>query len=399
MNIYLLGAGASKSYEISGTNQKMPLANDFFRTFNNLSISESGWVLVGDIINYLIKKKYINSPADFSVFNYDIEIIHSEIQKHYLDAINREDFTDITVYRKAFNQLVFLFSSVINEIQNGAESEFHKNLVQQMGSEDSFITFNWDTLVDKSLMLNKDWSLKNGYHVKPKMIYNNEWEQGEEGSSKNLLLKLHGSTNWLSSYIFYNYQTKKIEFMHKGQPDTLYAYQGAESEYPCYDGRFMDGYDDFSMGYYPPNLPIHEEGRDIPEGYLGIRTIQRNGINPKGTSSNKGISSMPIIIPPVQNKSYEFYGSLFDNIWSKAEELLSKANVIYVIGYSFPPTDIPSNNLFKSAFSKRSTVPEVVIVNPFPDELEYKFKYEFGIPTNKLKVIPDYITKDYVLSC
>jgi hypothetical protein len=52
MNVYLLGAGASKSYEESKTGAKLPLANDFFETFNNLDISSNGWVLVGDIINY-----------------------------------------------------------------------------------------------------------------------------------------------------------------------------------------------------------------------------------------------------------------------------------------------------------------------------------------------------------
>lgn len=399
MNIYLLGAGASKSYEISGTNQKMPLANDFFRTYNDLSISESGWVLVGGLINFLEGKGYIKSPEDFSTFNYDIEIIHSEIQRHYLHAIEKDDFEGINFYGGAFNQLVYLFSSVINEIQNGKESEFHKNLVLRMESEDSFITFNWDTLIDRSLVLNTDWSLKNGYYTKPKMIYNDGWEEGTEGKSKNYLLKLHGSTNWISSYISYNHQTKKINFMHKGQPDALYAYQGTKSEYLCYDGRFMDGYEDFSMGYYPPNLPKIVEGHDIPDGYVGVRFTQRNSINPKGTSRDKGVISMPIIIPPVQNKSYEFYGNLFPDIWNKAEELLAKAEVIYVLGYSFPPTDIPSNKLFKRAFSKRKTVPEVVIVNPFPDEVEHKFKFEFGIPTSKLKVFPDYITKDYILSC
>ena len=155
MNVYLLGAGASKSYEESKTGEKLPLANDFFKTFNNLEISTNGWVLIGDIINYVKENRGV-SVIDFSSYNEDIEALHSEIQNRYLDAIDKDDFVNIVHYGKAFNQLVFLFSSVINEVQNGIESEFHKNLVLNLKSNDSIITFNWDTLIDKSLHNNTD---------------------------------------------------------------------------------------------------------------------------------------------------------------------------------------------------------------------------------------------------
>ena len=69
MNAYLLGAGASKSYEASKTNERLPLANDFFNTFNKLDISSNGWVLVGDIINYVKTNRNI-TVLEFSSFNW-----------------------------------------------------------------------------------------------------------------------------------------------------------------------------------------------------------------------------------------------------------------------------------------------------------------------------------------
>ena len=282
-------------------------------------------------------------------------------------------------------------------MQNGAESKFHKNLVLNLEDEDSIITFNWDTLIDKSLRYNTSWSLKNGYYITPKLIHTGGWIEGENGNSKNLLLKLHGSSNWISSYIHYNIQTKAIEFRHAGAKNIFYAYESTEKPYSCYDGRYMEGYEDFSMGYYPPNIPSKKYKHEIPEGHVGIRMFQRNGINPKGKSSSDGIESMPVIIPPVKNKSYDFYGDLFPSLWKKAEDVLSKAETIYVLGYSFPVTDIPSSDLFKSAFSRRKNIPNVVIVNPNPREIVHKFKLEFGIPEEKLLVHSEYITSDYMV--
>ncbi len=396
MNVYLLGAGASKAYDISKSNIRLPLANDFFKTFNKLDISSKGWVLIGELLNYV--KENRNIPVvEFSTYNEDIEQLHTEIQEHYLNAIKNDNFEEITKYGKAFSQLVFLFCSVINEIQNGNESKFHKNLVLSLNDNDSIITFNWDTLIDKSLRYNTAWSPKDGYFLTPQMIYRDGWIKGKNGKTNNLLLKLHGSTNWISSYVYYNFQTKKIEFMHAGSKNTFYVYESTKEPYSCYDGRYMRGYEDFSMGYYPPNIPSKNYKMKIPKGHLGGRFILRNGINPKGDSASDGIISMPIIIPPVKNKSYDFYGNLFPTLWSKAESTLRKADKIFILGYSFPVTDRPTTDLFKNAFSKRDSTPDIIIVNPNPKEIQQKFIFEFGIPEKKIKVYPDYITSDYTI--
>ena len=75
MNVLMLGAGASKAYTQSKTKIKMPIAKDFFQTYNRLDISEKPDVLVGDIINYL-KKYHKMTALDFIDYSEDIENIH-----------------------------------------------------------------------------------------------------------------------------------------------------------------------------------------------------------------------------------------------------------------------------------------------------------------------------------
>jgi len=370
---------------------------EFFETYNKLDISSDGWVIVGDLINYVRDYKSI-APINFRHLRENIEVLHSEIQIKYLDAIKNQNMEKIILFGKAFTQLVFLFCSVINEIQNGPESIFHKRFVEKLKDDDTIITFNWDTLLDRSLKKNKNWSTQNGYFIKPKLIFSDEWKAGTDGKSNILLLKLHGSTNWLSSYINYDFQVKQISFLHDGPKNILYVYEDSNKPYPCYDGRYVDGYDEFSMGYYPPNLPLIEKEKKIRDGKVLISAKVRTGLNPKGSSTSEGVISMPIIIPPIKNKSYEFYGDLFVKLWAKAEEQIIKANKIYILGYSFPTTDTLSSNLFKNAFLKRKTIPEIIIINPSPDEISSKFKYEFGIPGNRMKVINEYITSDYEIS-
>ena len=127
----------------------MPIAKDFFETFRKLKISENPWVLIGHIITYIAERNNAD-VLDFLNFSEDIEILHSEIQEKLYVALKRGDFFsneyDVRLL-KAFNELIFLFVNVINEIQNGPISKAHINLAKQLSFQDSIITFNWDTLM------------------------------------------------------------------------------------------------------------------------------------------------------------------------------------------------------------------------------------------------------------
>ena len=398
MNVFVLGAGASRGYQGSKTNQKMPLANDFFRTYNSLKISESEYVLVGDIINYLIENKKMKLE-EFADYNANIEDIHSEINEKLIESLQKSPkhgLTDIQLW-KANAQLVFLFNSVINEVQNGETSKIHSNFIKSINNEDSIITFNWDTLLDRALKEEyTDWTTDGGYFVRPKAVYRDQWVFSENKiiTTKKcpLLLKLHGSTNWLTSHI--TQENGKITLSQTERNDAFYVYESCVNPYATFKGRFMPGYEDFSYGYYPPNIP---EKMKIPEGYslfkLNIDSDPRiiNNLD----SDDSGLVSMPLIIPPIKHKDYDLFDGIFNMLWDKATEEIVKAQKIFIIGYSFPVTDTKSINMFKKAFTKRQDMPKVIIINPNPNEVKDRFIYEFGINESHMRVYADYFDEKF----
>lgn len=64
-----------------------------------------------------------------------------------------------------------------------------------------------------------------------------------------------------------------------------------------------------------------------------------------------------------------------------------------MIGYSFPRTDHRSNRLFQEAFSRRTSIPRVTLVDPAPERVRDKFLYKLGIPDDHLRVHRAYFTE------
>lgn len=395
--VVILGAGASKSYDLSKTGVKMPVALDFFETFRKLDISENPWVLIGHIINYIADRNNADI-LDFLNFSEDIEELHSEIQEKLYQALKRGKFfnrpNDIQLL-KAFNELIFLFVNVINEVQNGDVSSSHKNLAKQLSKKDSIITFNWDTLMDRALMKETSWNTKTGYSVQPSAIYNDEWVNTDEISKEQnfpKLLKLHGSSNWLTSHIQPS-KDGKLELSQETSVEDFYVFERATKPFSTYAGRYMSGYEEFSYGYYPPNLPL--KGKSAPEGYVFVKSRMKNPFMPEGEANDEGLPSMPLIIPPVKHKEYDLFGTLFTKVWDEAQKQIEKADEIYVIGYSFPKTDIRSDQLFKSAFLKRNTIPKITILNPVPELVYERFIFDYGIPNSNIKVKKEYFDNTF----
>ena len=393
MDCFIFGAGSSKCYKDSPTGQTMPIAKDFFKTFNELSISSNPWVLVGNVINYVKETRGVD-PFDFINYNEDIEVLHSEIFEKFLIAQRNNEFDQMLKYSAANIQLAFMFVSAFNEIQNGPVSIAHKNFVDILQNGDSILSFNWDTLLDRSLFSTGKWFPDTGYGIIPKQVFRNKWMNPNNNTSQFNLIKLHGSTNWLTSYPVWDHN--KLIFSHTTGDSDVFVYQETTDPYPCYDGRYMAGYEPFSYGYYPPNLFV--DSIKPEEGHFFARYILRNGMNIKGSAPSDGIESMPLIITPVKQKDYGRFGNLFETLWNNAYRSIEDADRIFIIGYSFPKTDLKSNELFYKAFMKRSSIPEIVIINPYPENIIDKFQLEFGIPSSKITVEKCYVDSTYNFS-
>jgi hypothetical protein len=394
MKVYLLGAGASRGYDQSPTGQRMPLARDVFDVFSKLSTSSNPWVLIDAIVEYVSRSRGI-APEKFFTFNDDIEECYSEVQDVLVEAIRRGDEIETTLTSRISNQLVFLFASVINEIQNGPVSIAHRNLARTLAPDDRVLTFNWDTLMDRALATETSWRTDFGYLVIPRLIHRSEWvTPGSKLVDSPSLLKLHGSTNWLTSYNLI--EDGKLTLIQSSDPSTFYVYESTEIAYATYAGRFMPGYQPFSYGYYPPNIP-DDPGKRAKEGHVFVRARPKYPWVPEGRAPDSGLPSMPLIIPPAKAKTYELFGSLFRTLWSAAEESIIHAEHVILIGYSFPRTDHQSHSLFSRAFSKRVSMPGVSIIDPRPDRAAEKFRLDFGITGEKLFVYPEPFSQDFDL--
>lgn len=77
----------------------------------------------------------------------------------------------------------------------------------------------------------------------------------------------------------------------------------------------------------------------------------------------------PLLIPPVYDKMQNY--AVFRGIWKSALEFMSRANTIYILGYSMPDTDILFKHIFSIAGHKNMSVKkEVVVVDPSDQTFE-----------------------------
>jgi hypothetical protein len=384
----MLGAGASKSYTQSPSGVRMPISNDFFQTFFRLPIAENPWVLYGKICEFLISQKGIDDPYQYLSSGVDIEVLHSEVSA-VLEKVTAEgtDF-DRVIFSAIYHELIYLFVATLNYISNGPVSAPHKAIAEYLNEGDVLMTFNWDTLMDKALRETRDWNPETGYGFKPLSVFRNGWQDTGDVAVSDApsILKLHGSANWLTGAPLY--QQGELVLGHGLTNDSVFVYESTIDPYDTFRGRFMEGYEDYAFGYYPPNL-TNVPGLEAPEGYVFATVAASLPEMPEGGAGEAGVPSLPLIIPPVKNKTYEFYGELFTSLWDQAKTALIDCEELIIVGYSFPPTDARSLELFRTAFMARTSIPKVTLIDPSPERASHTLKLELGISEKNLEILAE----------
>ena len=127
---------------------------------------------------------------------------------------------------------------------------------------------------------------------------------------------------------------------------------------------------------------------DTPSGHTSIMVVfpPHLPVHAKITIGDKCVYSMPLIVPPVENKQYLRYGKIFFGLWEKARKALSECEELYVIGYSFPPTDTVSRDLFRESLLSNKNKKKVVIWNPCPEKIENMLINDFGVKKQILHI-------------
>lgn len=195
----------------------------------------------------------------------------------------------------------------------------------QRGNSASLITFNVDLLAENALALLKTsrvsqpWSLVTGYGFEkpPDLIRSGrEVFPSAQEPSGVLLLKMHGSVNWV--------------FKHR----------------------------DF---YPPPNLVSKRRDFFIiaDQRLAERRTVY---VNPRG---GRDWYLFPLIVPPIYEK-HGFIRMHLQEVWDTASAMLRGASRVVFFGYSFPNADMHARHFFQQHAQGNPALQEPTIINPDP---------------------------------
>ena len=188
--VWIFGAGASHHYAMNHRGIRIPLANGFFKAFHSLPTSEGFQAHVGPLINYLYRSRGIK-PTEVTNWEENIEEFMTSIERE-LDELrskmtagdhkNQNEFDRGVAAATAFNNMAFIFANVINEAQNGPSYTAYHELLKFCSPDDTLISFNWDTLLDRALADSGCWSPNNGYGFSFASIFDSTWKAEMDSS-------------------------------------------------------------------------------------------------------------------------------------------------------------------------------------------------------------------------
>lgn len=397
---YILGAGASHSYDMSPSGVLPPLSRGFFRAYYDLDISGDVEVRVGNIVTY-VRDEYGVPMEAFDTFNEDAERFMTRLDQYVRDQADLiqtatpeiEEFGVLVDRIRAHDQMIFLFAHVLNEIQNGPVSPDYEVLASKASDSDTFVTFNWDTLLDRALATCTNWSPDLGYGVPFRAVLDGPWRPVDSEHTGNCpaYFKLHGSTNWLVNYMTWHLQSgERVMLSPRGQVQgrTTIASDMRFLE-SILDGRLLPPeIREVDWAFSAPPKPEDPEANPFlilraNEPYRAYKNRYRRGYVPftyffPPNDPETDTSLMPLIIPPTEYKLYEEYAHIIDPLWDGALEACSSSEQVVILGYSLPATDHRASMLIRGALDGGCR--KFVVANPHPQAVVDRLEDQASIP-------------------
>jgi hypothetical protein len=289
MKVLLFGAGASiRAGYPSAKNLMQTIEKDATEHLNDMSLAEAwgSWVSVRD-------KAEPQPPRLQRMLNHENPEIVLSLLDLYEEALGSSDLTTKSTYVAARDGLLSCLREYF-EMRHAADcedSEQRSYLKQKLGElqdGDVVVTFNWDTIVERTLLEMGRWSPINGYGFAKKLKVGTSHFEPLKPLPRNvvqtkiLVLKPHG---WYSSF--------------SDSHQTLY-----------FDYWYF-------LHYFPfPTETLHAFDPDSPE---------------------YGPPERPVIAYPSFLKKLR--GPEMQQIWYRAGRALSRAHEVDIWGYSLPESD------------------------------------------------------------
>lgn len=304
-DVILLGAGASKS-------DGAPLQNELFKEF--LKYYQD--VLKGKLwtLPHKQEKLIINFFEDFWGINIDdyhgheinfptFEECLGILDLAYLRRESLKGYTQEKINRTR-NALIFLIAKILDERLKTGTTIYHKQLVDRLKEEGrmketAFINLNYDIIFDNVLTeLYPEFRLDYGIEF-VNFDRPHDWERPDKNPI--LLLKMHGSLNWLYCPTCTHIELTPLE---KGAVKAFYEIKKCQS----------------------------------------CKTPMK-----------------PVIIPPTFYK--EISNPFIQQIFLKTDKTLRNVERLFICGYSFPDADTHIKYLLKRAERYQGKTPEIFVIN------------------------------------
>ncbi|MCZ7402215.1 MAG: SIR2 family protein [Candidatus Methanoperedens sp.] len=312
--VIILGAGASKS---EGAPLQKELFEEFFKDqsiFEDIKKNDpKTWKNIWNLVEEQERliKDFFNDFWGIDVIKYNTKIDFPTFEECLgtLDLANLQGQSfkgyDKEIINKTRNALIFI---IAHHLDNGKLREVnHRKLIDRLKSKKTlkktaFISLNYDIIIDNILT-----DLDIDFHIDYGIDFVNfrrvdDWLPPDPEKSV-LLLKLHGSLNWL-----YCTTCNHIELFPK-------------------------------------------ENCSIKLFFKNHKEICKDCQTPMKF----------VIIPPTFYK--EMSNPFIQQIFLKADEILRQADRICICGYSFPDADIHIKYLLKRAEIFRGETPEIYVMN------------------------------------
>jgi hypothetical protein len=367
-NVVILGAGASSG---SSLNKKPPLIKDFISESKKYGIYDkysSLWKFL-DSIGYSEKDLLSGTHNIEKIFSI-VDIISTGLW--YKDSV--EYFNEVGTFLKIIpNDLLrsfiveTIYMSSIDVLKKPCI--YHNKVFNELEKGDTVISFNYDLIAESSLSRLGKWTEFNGYgfycpevleknYSAVKIINNisysiekywdNDSYKFKENLSEIILLKPHGSINWLlnngsrikdniglDSHAFHDnlFGVKKMEGPSRIDLITLKNILNDDREIiEWLPIKYIDLF----------NESLEEVSKTNPDK----RWLLSAKI--KSLSYKRHLFGPYIIAPSIFKfntpQPYELI-----QIWSIMKEVLSKARRILCIGYAFADADLQFNTIFNLA--------------------------------------------------
>lgn len=276
MTVYVLGAGASRH---AGYPLASQMATELF-----------AWMLKSPNADYCSAAKGLAERFGPSP---NIEDVITELQAQIrtLESGSEEDRLERTLLAHWRGSLVHAVREWFREIHERPASGYAAFANGIVRPGDVVVTFNYDDSMERELRRAGKWDIHRGYG----------FPVGDGGQSPTLVLKLHGSINWMVS-----------------------IFGGSTS------GSAMVG-PGLSLGFGPlvPQADL---------GYLGYEAIPGHHF--------PGGGALPALIMPGRKKEF-FFGTSFgaewtefwDRLWALAADAFKRAEDLVLCGYNLLPVD------------------------------------------------------------